>query len=93
MNIQPPVNKFSEPEELRDWQRELERLVQDPALQDDDHQERLQGHLNDVHTWLAWDLHRKVVEEGRELTEVLQEVGAHRREPGDPPPEPAADAG
>lgn len=88
---EPPVTKLSPRPELEEWVEELERLKEDPALQDAGTQEDLQAHLNDARTWLQWDLHRKVMEEGREVTAVLKEVGAFRRQPGDPPPE-AADA-
>lgn len=84
----PPVNKLSPREEIENWIEELERLVEDPALTDDEETQReLRAHLNDARTWLAWDLHRKVVEEGREVTALLKEVGALTRQPGDPPPE------
>lgn len=86
MNLTPPVNKFSEAGEIRDWVDELESLKEDPELQAPEHQSQLQGHLNDARTWLEWDLHRKVMVEGRDATEVLQEVGAFDRDPGDPPP-------
>lgn len=86
MNLNPPVNKFSEADEIRDWLDELESLKEDPELQAPEHQSQLQGHLNDARTWLEWDLHRKVMEEGRDATEVMQEVGAIDRDPGDPPP-------
>lgn len=91
---EPPVNKLSPPGELEDWIRELERLRRDPALRDDaGTQSELRAHLNDARTWLGWDLHRKVLEEGRELTAALEEVGAFGREPGEPPPgEPAGDS-
>lgn len=86
MNLNPPVNKFSEPQEIESWVERLESLKEDPELQAAEHQSELQRHLNDARTWLAWDLHRKVVEEGRDAAEVLREVGALTREPGDPPP-------
>ena len=86
MNLNPPVTKFSEPEEIRAWVEELESLKEDPELQAQEHQSKLQRHLNDARTWLEWDLHGEVVEGGRDVTEVLQEVGALGREPGDPPP-------
>jgi D-mannonate dehydratase len=88
---EPPVNKLSPRGEIEEWIEELERLVEDPALEEEETQQELRAHLNDARTWLAWDLHRKVVEEGREVTAVLQEVGALTREPGDPPPEDAGD--
>lgn len=91
MNLNPPVNKFSEPEEIREWLGELENLREDPELQDLEHQAELRRHWNDARTWLEWDLHGKVVEEGRDTMEVLQEVGALTREPGDPPPSEAAE--
>lgn len=86
MNLNPPVNKFSEADEIREWIGELESLKEDPELQAPDHQSKLQRHLNDARTWLEWDLHGKVVEGDRDVTEVLREVGALTREPGDPPP-------
>lgn len=86
MNLNPPVTKFSPPSELEDWIEELESLRDDPELQEEEHQAEIRRHLNDARTWLAWELHRKVVEDGREATEVLREVGAFQREPGDPPP-------
>ena len=86
MNLNPPVNKFSEPDEIRAWLEELESLKEDPELQAPEHQAKLQRHLNDARTWLEWDLHGEVVEGGRDVTDVLQEVGALGREPGDPPP-------
>lgn len=86
MNLNPPVTKFSEPDEIRAWVEELESLKEDPELQAPEHQSKLQRHLNDARTWLEWDLHGEVVEGGRDVTEVLQEVGALGREPGDPPP-------
>jgi hypothetical protein len=84
---EPPVNKLSPPDEIEDWIEELERLRDDPALEGGETQRELRRHLNDARTWLRWDLHRKVVEEGREVTEALREVGAFSRSPGDPPPE------
>lgn len=84
---EPPVTKLSPRSELEDWIEELERLKDDPALEDEETQRELQGHLNDARTWLQWDLHRKVMEEGREVTEAMREVGAFSRQPGDPPPE------
>ena len=84
---EPPVNKLSPRDELRDWIEELERLREDPALGDDrETQSELQAHLNDARTWLHWDLHRKVMEDGQEVTAALKEVGAFGRQPGDPPP-------
>lgn len=87
MNINPPVNKFSPASELEAWIQELEGMLEDPALQEEDHQSEVQRHLNDARAWLCWDLHRKVMEEGREATDVLREVGALDRKHGDPPPE------
>lgn len=88
----PPVNKLSPPDDLRDWIEELERLREDPALGDDGETQReLRAHLNDARTWLQWDLHRKVMEEGQEVTAALEEVGAFGRRPGDPPPDAPAD--
>lgn len=87
MNLNPPVNKFSSPSELEAWIEELERLQEDPGLQEEEHQREIRRHLNDARTWLAWDLHTKVAQEGREVTEALREVGAADRAPGDPPPE------
>lgn len=84
---EPPVNKLSPRDEIEDWIEELERLRDDPALEDDGTQQELRRHLNDARTWLRWDLHRKVVEEGREVTEALRDVGAFSRSPGAPPPE------
>lgn len=86
MHLSPPVNRFSEPDELEAWIRELERLRDDPELQDEETQAELRAHLNDARTWLHWDLHRKVQVEGREVGEVLREVGAFDRRPGEPPP-------
>lgn len=86
---EPPVNKLSPRDELAEWVEELERLRDDPELQDPDTQRELEGHLNDARTWLHWDLHRKVMEEGREVTAVLKEVGAFARESGAPPPDDA----
>jgi hypothetical protein len=86
MNLQPPVGRFSPVREIEAWIEELERLAADPALQDAGTQAELGGHLNDARTWRIWDLHRKVVVGGREVTEVLREVGALDRRPGDPPP-------
>lgn len=87
---EPPVTKMSPPGELEDWIRELERLKEDDALQEEEVQAELEAHLNDARTWLRWDLHRRVVEEGEELMSVLRRVGALERRPGDPPP-PHAD--
>lgn len=87
MHIEPPVNKFSPASELEDWIGELEGMLEDPALQEQEHQAAIRRHLNDARAWLQWDLHRKVMEEGREATDVLREVGALDREHGDPPPE------
>lgn len=84
---EPPVNKLSPRSELEEWIDELERLKDDPALQDDDAQRELQQRLNDARTWHRWDLHRKVMEEGREVTEAMRDVGAFSRNPGEPPPE------
>lgn len=84
---EPPVTKLSPRPELEAWVEELEHLKEDEALQGADAQEELQAHLNDARTWLAWDLHRRVVEGGEELMGVLKEVGALGRAPGDPPPE------
>lgn len=86
MHLEPPVNRFSEKSEIEGWIRELERLKEDPALQEEEHQRDIQGHLNDARTWLQWDLHRRVMEGDEDVSEVLREVGAHAREPGDPPP-------
>jgi len=83
----PPVTKMSPRDEIEAWVEELERLRRDEALEDEAVQEELRGHLNDARTWLRWDLHRRVVEEGEELTSVLREVGAFTRRPGEPPPE------
>ena len=82
-----PVNKMSPPTEVEDWVAELERLQQDPELQEESVQREIQAHLNDARTWLYWDLHGRVVERDEELFSVLEEVGAFTREPGDPPPE------
>lgn len=84
---EPPVTKLSPRPEIEDWIEELERLREDEALQDDETQSELEGHLNDARTWLGWDLHRRVVEGGEELMAVLREVGAPTRKPGTPPPE------
>lgn len=84
---EPPVTKLSPRDEIQEWIEELERLARDDALQEPDTQEELQAHLNDARTWLAWDLHRRVVEGEEELMAVLKEVGALTRSPGDPPPE------
>lgn len=84
---EPPVSKMSPRDEIEEWIEELERLRSDEALQDGETQEELEAHLNDARTWLRWDLHRRVMEEGEELTSVLEEVGAFTRQPGDPPPE------
>lgn len=83
----PPVTKMSPREEIEGWIEELERLRADEALDDPEVQEELRAHLNDARTWLAWNLHRRVVQEGEELTSVLEDVGAFTRKPGDPPPE------
>lgn len=91
----PPVTKLSPRPEIEAWIRELERLRADEALRDAETQRELEGHLNDARTWLVWDLHRRVVEEGEELMATLHEVGALTREPGAPPPEaepPSGDA-
>lgn len=85
---EPPVNKMSPGGEIEDWIEELERLRSDEALQDEETQRELEAHLNDARTWLRWDLYRRVMEDGEELTAALDEVGAFTREPGDPPPEP-----
>ena len=90
MHLDPPVNRFSERGEIEDWIQELERLEEDPGLQEEEHQRDIQRHLNDARTWLHWDLHRRVMEEGEDVAEVLREVGAHQRESGDPPPEGAS---
>lgn len=82
----PPVNKMSPRDEIEGWVEELERLRGDEALQDEGTQRELEAHLNDARTWLRWDLHRRVMEDGEELTSVLREVGALTRQPGDPPP-------
>lgn len=87
MHLEPPVNRFSRPDEIREWIQELERLESDPELQEEEHQRDIREHLNDARTWLRWDLHTKVMVEGRDVTEVLSEVGAHERSPGDPPPQ------
>ena len=84
---EPPVTKMSPRHEIEAWIEELERLREDEALEDPEVQEELRAHIADARTWLAWDLHRRVVEEGEELTAVLEEVGAFTRKPGDPPPE------
>lgn len=84
---EPPVHKLSPRDEIEAWIRELERLRDDPALDDEETQRELRGHLNDARTWLQWDLHAEVVEGGREVTEALREVGAFSRDPGDPPPD------
>ena len=86
MNINPPVTKFSEPEEIRAWVEELDERPQEERKATDEKASKLQRHLNDARTWLEWDLHGEVVEGGRDVTEVLEEVGALGREPGDPPP-------
>lgn len=82
----PPVTKLSPQEEIEAWIEELERLKKDELLQEDEPQRELEAHLNDARTWLHWNLHRRVVEEGEELMSALQSVGALRRRPGDPPP-------
>lgn len=87
MHLEPPVNRFSEAAAIEEWIEELQRLKEDPELQEEEHQRDIQRHLNDARTWLAWDLHRRVMEEGEDVAEVLREVGAETREPGDPPPE------
>lgn len=84
---EPPVTKMSPRGEIENWIDELEALREDEALEDPEVQRELRGHLNDARTWLGWDLHRRVVEEGEELTSVLKEVGAFTREPGTPPPD------
>lgn len=84
---EPPVSKLSPPDEIEGWIEELERLAEDEALQDPEPQRELRAHLNDARTWLAWDLHRRVVEGEEELMSVLEEVGALTRAPGEPPPE------
>lgn len=84
---EPPVTKLSPRGEIRAWIEELEGLAEDEALQDPETQEELEAHLNDARTWLAWDLHARVVEGEEELMSVLRDVGALSREPGDPPPE------
>lgn len=86
MHLDPPVNRFSEPSEIREWIDELERLAEDPELQEEEHRGAIRRHLNDARTWLEWDLHRKVVVEGRDAAEALREVGAFERNPGEPPP-------
>lgn len=86
MNVQPPVGRFSPTGEIDAWIEELERLLEDPELQATEHQSLLRAHLNDALTWRVWDLHRKVTVEGREALDVLREVGALGRRPGDPPP-------
>lgn len=83
----PPVTKLSPRGEIEAWIRELERLKADEVLQDEETQEDLQAHLNDARSWLRWDLHRRVVEEGEELMAALRRVGALARRPGEPPPE------
>ncbi len=93
MNLNPPVGRFSPAGEIEAWIEELVRLAADPALQDAENQAELRAHLNDARTWRAWDLHRKVTLEGREVTEVLREVGAHGRRSGDPPPSAPQNAG
>lgn len=85
MHLDPPVNRFSQRSEIEDWIQELERLEEDPGLQEEEHQRDIRRHLNDARTWLQWDLHRRVMEEGEDVADVLREVGAHQREPGDPP--------
>lgn len=84
---EPPVTKMSPRDELEGWIEELEQLRSDEALQDEATQRELQAHLNDARTWLRWDLYRRVMEDGEELTAALEEVGAFTRQPGDPPPE------
>lgn len=85
---EPPVTKLSPAAEIRDWIDELERLREDELLQEDAATQReLEAHLNDARTWLHWDLHRRVVQEGEELMATLREIGALNRRPGDPPPE------
>lgn len=86
-----PVNKLSPMPELEDWIAEIERLGSDEALQDPHIQAELEAHLNDARTWLRWELHRRVMQDGEELMAVLREVGAATREPGTPPPEPPPD--
>lgn len=84
---EPPVTKLSPPAEIRGWIEELERLRKDELLREDaDTQRELEAHLNDARTWLHWDLHRRVVQEGEELMGALRDVGALSRRPGDPPP-------
>jgi len=87
VNLQPPVGRFSPRDEIEAWIEELEGLMADPELQGGEHQAELRAHLNDALTWRAWDLHRKVEVQGREVMEVLREVGAMARSPGDPPPD------
>lgn len=82
----PPVTKLSPRPEIEAWIEELERLRSDEALQEEETQGELEAHLNDARTWLVWDLHRRVVEEGEELMGALREVGALARRPGTPPP-------
>lgn len=84
---EPPVSKMSPRDEIEEWIEELEQLRSDEALQDEETQEELQAHLNDARTWLQWDLHHRVMEEGEELTSAMEAVGAFTREPGEPPPE------
>lgn len=84
---EPPVTKLSPREEIEGWIEELERLKADELLQEEEPQREIQAHLNDARTWLRWDLHRRVVEEGEELMAVLKSVGAFERRPGDAPPE------
>lgn len=84
---EPPVGKLSPRPEIETWIEELARLAGDEALQEAETQDELRAHRNDALTWLRWDLHRRVVEEGEELMRVLKEVGALTRRPGDPPPE------
>jgi len=86
VNLNPPVGRFSPADEIDTWIGELERLAADPALQDAETQAELTAHLNEARTWRGWELHRKVMIEGREVTEVLREVGAASRRHGDPPP-------
>lgn len=82
-----PVTKLSPGGEIERWIEELERLQVDELLQQPEVQRELRAHLNDARTWLRWDLHRRVVQEGEELMAALQQVGALRHRPGDPPPE------
>lgn len=85
---EPPVTKLSPPAEIRAWIEELERLRKDELLQEDAATQReLEAHLNDARTWLQWDLHRRVVEDGEELMAALRDVGALSRRPGATPPE------